>query len=352
MLVRRAAFAFVLVLLRVVAAAADEGPSPEALRATVDRSLTFLTDEGTDWKEARKCASCHHAPLMIWALNEAHNQGYAVDRDALKDVTLWMLLPDDPAKAFGPKRQEGPERSIRANVLHLALGLQAVAAPDPSIEEAQRRLMTMLQEDQADDGSWSSPPNARPPTAGGKLLITPLALVAMTPARPKGSTESIVPAESKETADGPLTASRQKGLKWLAETSVDEDLQATAFRLLLATRLARPRDEREPLVTRLIERQNADGGWSQTKDLPSDAYATGQTLYVLVTAGLDREAAAVRRAQAFLVTVQRKDGSWPMIPRAAEPGGKSSQNDGPITYVGTAWATLGLVRSAPVSSER
>src|SRR5262245_66302571 len=115
---------FAVVLFLAASTAADEGASVAEVQATAERSLSFLADEGIDWKEGRKCASCHHAPMMVWALNEARNQGYTIDQDALDDVTNWMLLPDDPAKAFGPKRQEGPDPSVRANVLHFALALQ------------------------------------------------------------------------------------------------------------------------------------------------------------------------------------------------------------------------------------
>jgi len=348
----RACYPWVIVLFFAASVSADEGVSTADLRVTIDRSLAFLADEGIDWKEGRKCASCHHAPMMVWALNEARNQGYTIDQDALDDVTNWMLLPDDPAKAFGPKRQEDPDPSVRANVLHFALALQTVAAPDPPVEEALRKLMIMLQEDQAEDGSWKSPPAARPPSAGGKLLITPLTLVAMTSARASRSDNSKAPDDTNVTADDPLTASRQKGLKWLAETPIDDDLQSAALRLLLASRLGDPRDERKPLMARLLERQNEDGGWSQTRELSSDGFATGQTLYVLAAAGADRESAPIHRAQNFLVKSQRKDGTWPIIPRAKEPEGKRSENDGPITYMGTAWATMGLVRSAPVAERK
>jgi len=290
--------------------------------------------------------------MMVWALNEARNQGYTVDQDALDDVTNWMLLPDDPARAFGPKRQEGPDPTVRANVLHFALALQTIGTPDPSVEEALKKLMLMLQEDQAEDGSWKSPPAARPPSAGGKLVITPLTLVAMTSARASVSEKSRTFADTKETADDPLMASRQKGLKWLAETPIDDDLQSAALRLLLVSRLGRPRDEREPLMSRLLERQNDDGGWSQTRELSSDGYATGQTLYVLAAAGADRQSVPIRRAQNFLVKSQRRDGTWAMIPRVTDPAGKRSENDGPITYMGTAWATMGLVRSAPVAERK
>src|SRR5262249_39171951 len=55
----------------------------------------------------------------------------------------------------------------------------------------------------------------------------------------------------------------------------------------------------------------------------------------------------VRRAQAFLIKTQRPDGSWPMTSRPAEPPGPGpARNLGPIRYVGTALATMGLVRTS------
>ena len=49
---------------------------------------------------------------------------------------------------------------------------------------------------------------------------------------------------------------------------------------------------------------------------------------------------------AFLVATQKADGSWPMTSRA-QPGAKPFKNPVPITYFGSAWATLGLLRSTP-----
>ena len=101
----------------------------------------------------------------------------------------------------------------------------------------------------------------------------------------------------------------------------------------------------EPLVKRIKERQNEDGGWSQTKGKASDAWATGQALYALAHAGVEPDDAAVTRAHAFLVRTQRDDGSWPMTSRPVKPGGKGSNSLIPITGAGSAWAVLGLVRS-------
>ncbi len=125
----------------------------------------------------------------------------------------------------------------------------------------------------------------------------------------------------------------------------DGDPQSIALRLVLWNRLGRPAEETQPLVERIRERQNEDGGWSQTKDMASDAWATGQALYALAHAGVQSDEPAVRRAQAFLIRTQRADGSWPMTSRPVKPGGEGSRSLIPITGAGSAWALLGLVRS-------
>jgi hypothetical protein len=133
------------------------------------------------------------------------------------------------------------------------------------------------------------------------------------------------------------------------DEKTDDDPQSIALRLVLWNRLGRPIEEWEPLIRRILDRQNADGGWSQTNDMVSDAWASGQTLYALAHAGLkSNEAsneASIVRGQAFLVTTQRADGAWPMTSRPTAPGDPGSTSLIPITGAGSAWAVLGLVRS-------
>jgi hypothetical protein len=95
----------------------------------------------------------------------------------------------------------------------------------------------------------------------------------------------------------------------------------------------------------LKTRQNADGGWSQTKDMASDAWVTGQALYAIAHAGIKSHGAVIARAHAFLIQTQRPDGSRPMTSRPTKPGGEGSGNLIPITGAGSAWAVLGLVSS-------
>jgi hypothetical protein len=70
-----------------------------------------------------------------------------------------------------------------------------------------------------------------------------------------------------------LRAVRDKGLQWLAETKTDDDPQSIAMRLVLWQRLGRPAAESEALIQSIKDRQNADGGWGQTKEMPSGRLA-------------------------------------------------------------------------------
>jgi squalene cyclase len=140
---------------------------------------------------------------------------------------------------------------------------------------------------------------------------------------------------------------RDKGLEWVRTARADQELQAAALRLILWRRLRLPASEWEALVKTIRGLQNADGGWGQTKEATSDAYATGQALYALAEAGAKPDDETVRKAQAFLAKTQRADGGWAMVSRAIMRDGKPPKNLEPITHAGSAWAVMGLVRSAP-----
>jgi len=123
------------------------------------------------------------------------------------------------------------------------------------------------------------------------------------------------------------------------------------LRLILWSRLGRPESEWKPLEQQLRSSQNEDGGWSQLKSAGSDAYATGQTLYALAVAGVSNDDATIRSAQSFLQKTQREDGAWAMTSRAIMGNGKVATKFEPITHAGSAWAVMGLVRSAPAETK-
>jgi hypothetical protein len=162
------------------------------------------------------------------------------------------------------------------------------------------------------------------------------------------------PHVPSDPASSPVRDGRQKALAWLEKTGPSHSTQATALRLFRDVRAGKPSEHLESGIDGLLRLQRPDGGWAQDTDLPSDAHATGQALYFLSLAGDLKDREAIRRGVAFLVARQKADGSWPMTSRA-HPGARPMTNPVPITYFGSAWATLGLLRSVPrseVSADR
>lgn len=313
-----------------IAFAEDIRPDPAKLSATIDRGLDFLVKDALAWKEKHNCHSCHHAALVVWSMREAKLRGHAVNEPVLADLTKW--LAESGSGKTGVPRPEGLPKALNVKAVLYSLALAADPKPDEQARKGLKLLWGTVKEDQTENGSWSAWPGTRPPVFGGSHdSMSALATLALLPAAASGDDEA--------------KAARDKGVKWLAETKTDDDPQSVAMRLLVWTKLERPKGEWEPLLRRIQERQNSDGGWSQEKDLASDAWATGQALYALAHAGVKPDDPIIGRAQAFLVKTQREDGSWPMTSRSMTPGGAGSTSLIPITGGGSAWGVLGLVRS-------
>ena len=153
------------------------------------------------------------------------------------------------------------------------------------------------------------------------------------------------------------TSARDRALAWLGKSKFLDQNQSWNMRVLVAQRFGKP-EEVQALVKQLLEQQNADGGWSQAKcptespkhkvRRPSDAMATGQTLYALTTAGVDSQDPAVQRAQAFLIRTQAENGSWQVESRNATTGNCPDM----MVYHGTNWAALGLMRTLPMQGDK
>lgn len=267
------------------------------------------------WKSDHNCVSCHHAAHVVWAFHEAKQAGFAVDEPVLVEMSNWIVESGD-GKTSLPRPATAPN-ALNSKALYFALSANVQGT----------KLHQTVLADQNADGSWSAWPETRPPIFGGTdRSMTTLALLAILPM-----------AESDPAAK----AAVDKGVEWLDTQEIDDDPQALAMRLVLWSRLGR---EAAPLVKQIKERQRDDGGWGQTDEMASDAWATGQALYALAHA-MPSNDPAIQRGRRFLVTTQRDDGSWLMTSRPISPSGAGSSNLVPITGAGSAWAVIGLACS-------
>jgi squalene cyclase len=224
----------------------------------------------------------------------------------------------------------------------MGLPFLAVAAQSfPSLKEGQKQSLKLIAEEivkkQQPDGSWEFFATLRrPPINESQTTDAAWIIMAL-----EGETGPEAP-ESQRTA-------LSKAIAWLDAAKPSDIHQDKVLKVLLGIRCGKPQKSVQTTIGELLALQRADGGWSQTvPELKSDAFATGQSLYVLALGGYTAERPEIKRGIDFLVATQKPDGSWPMISRSTPDGSPGSAKLlTPITCAASSWATLGLVRLAP-----
>ncbi len=115
------------------------------------------------------------------------------------------------------------------------------------------------------------------------------------------------------------------------------------------------REKIEQAAQSLRAQQRSDGGWAGNPNLASDAFSTGEALYLLHESGsMGTHDRAYERGIEFLLRTQYDDGAWYVRSRAVKlmPYFESDfpfGDDQWISAAGTAWASLAL---APAVEDR
>jgi hypothetical protein len=347
---RTSSLAWVLVALCLSrpAPAGEPAATPRAttpqVQQAVGSAVKYLQTESATWLHTRKCAACHHVPLPLWALGEAERQGYAVDRKFVADTIESLLGSKDRllSSRIFPNPADPPDPRPQGRGLNMGLPMLAVAARSwPALSEGQKQSLKLIADEivkkQQADGSWEFFATLRrPPINESQTTDAAWIILALQ-------------GETGPDAPGAQRAALAKGVAWLDAAKPSDLHQDKALRVLLGVRSGKPRKALQPTIDELLALQRADGGWSQTVTAPrSDAFATGQTLYILALAGWTAERPEIKRGLDFLVATQKADGSWPMASRATPDGSPGSATLlTPITCAASSWATLGLARLAP-----
>jgi squalene-hopene/tetraprenyl-beta-curcumene cyclase len=305
-------------------------PSSDTTQAAIHRALEFLVKDAVDWRKQRGCATCHHGAMTVWTLSEAQRQGYPVDAATFAELKHWAW------QQFVPRLSDPRDPRPGWNMVSTAgiyLGNASQELPVLSRDE-MRTLSRHLAAHLENDGAWAKPPpkNGAPPTWESRETLTLLGWLAWSP----------------DAAGSPDTVEAWKKTgAWLDATPCSGTAQALSLRLVKDVRSGVPKEQVEDRMHQLLGLQKPDGGWSQTKDLPSDAYATGQALWALSEAHCDAERPEIARGIAFLVSTQRAYGAWAMVGHDHEGVPPRKHNPVPITYFGTSWATIALVHLVP-----
>ena len=268
--------------------------------------------------EGAHCATCHHGTMTVWALSEAKSQGYAVAAETLADVTKWTK---ERLESIDKPRDTRPGWSmVNTPAVYLAVMAQAVPKQDavsPGRAAADRRPSPAAPGDRRllglVVGTGQEPAAAALRVGRGRDADGLPGPGAARPARPEGEVRG-----PRRPREGGRLAGEDQAHRDHAGHGTAAVPRRPGGQVAEGTR-AGDRSAPEP-----AERGRRLG---PGKDLPSDAYATGQALYFLSLAGVQRDREEIRRGVTFLVADQKEDGSWPMTSRCA-PGATAHDQPG------------------------
>jgi hypothetical protein len=286
-------------------------PDGNARRA-IERALPFLERDGDAWMEGRitfqhdhGCVSCHQVGFALWSHREARRAGVPVALDRIANLQARAR-----AYATGNPSDLHPVSSSE-----LLFGGGEGWGPVARDTAAQQRA----------DGSWE---------AGGQFP---------SQRRPRAESDAVATMWTLLALDGTEAPRLERALAWLRSSPSGVSNEWHAARLMVEARHG-TRATADVVLHRLLEQQNADGGWSSLAGDPSNAFSTGETLYALRVAGLTPAHPAARRAIAYLLGTQGEDGTW-TVPSALFSKERSPSREYVYRYWGTAWATIGLARA-------
>ena len=304
-------------------------PSP---RQAAEKSIAILQKTAGSFFTEGGCVACHAQNLAGAAVSIARASGIHVDDAAeaeqLRAVKLQWASADQIL--IQGMTVPGEMDTVMYSLFQLAA---AGAPPDRGIDAMIHNLAWL----QREGGNWHIGGIARPPMEDGDFSRTALCIRAFS---------VYAPAGRKTEFDQRIA----RAAAWLrnATPKTTEDRNMQLLGMKWANNDRRFIDEH---LKQLIALQRPDGGWSQTTDLASDAYATGSTLYTLHEMGVSPSDPIYQRGVQFLLRTQLADGSWHVASRAPKfqpyfQSGFPHDHDQWISAAASAWATMALSYAA------
>ena len=302
-------------------------PAKLKLKPAVERTVALIEKSSWEFFAASGCVSCHAQSMTDWTVGHARAKGIPVDeKAALERVNmLKAVYPPEPLL----------ERMDAAGAMEqLAYPLVGLAANNYPPDRLTDGMAANTAASQWANGSWHVGAAARPPAEEGDIFRTAVCIRSLKVYGPPGRGLEMEERVAKarqwlQTAKPVTTEDRNMQLLGLYWAGADTNVL-------------------KPFAQAIVAQQQPDGGWRQHDGLPTDAYGTGQSLYVLATAGgISPSDPAYQRGVKYLLSTQHADGSWyvashsPRI-QAYFEGGFPHHYDQWISNWGTSWSAMAL----------
>ena len=317
-------------------------PATSSPRDAVERALPLLQRSAVEFVSKRTCFSCHHNALPILTLHLAKTRGFRIDATALAAVEEKTFAPLRASDALDQTIQAATLSDPTPNESYLLMAA-AAAGLERSLTTAVRAEQILTW--QEPDGHWGTS-DFRPPHSNSYFTATATAVRAI---------RYYAPSELQARKQRAMEQARE----WLRKTP-PASTEDAAFRVMGLVWSAAPTRDIASAKADLLALQSPDGGWPQLRGYESDAYSTGESLFALREASVEPSEAAWQRGAQFLLHDQAADGSWHVHTRMLSPAEVSPPyfstgfpygKDEFLSYAGTSWAVMALLRNEPETSE-
>jgi len=302
--------------------------APPDAKTAIQRSVSLLEKTNTQFFAKAACFSCHEQPAASFAVGAARSKGITIDEKAATERAAQLTSGLNASQLEGAAPLGGAD-----NNLYLAEALVRISYP---ADHKTDILAANLAAYQGGDGGWHLPGYARSPLQDNDFSRTAMAVRALkiygTPGRANEMKQRIGRAKQWLLRANPVTTE-----------DFDMRLNGVAAAGASAAELRK-------LADPILAKQRPDGGFAQRDTLPSDAYATGMTLWSLANAGVIKTSDEVyRKGVAFLLSTQAADGSWHVSSRATKfqiyfESGFPYGQDQWISTMATGWAAAALAQ--------
>ena len=327
------AFSTLLFLTHCVAVVAGDrstSVSVDEIRQAVQKAIPWIEKGAAGSSAHNKCFTCHNHGLPIVALTMAQRHGFDVEKNLEAQVEHTRKFLQSGKKRYEAKKGQG------GGVLTAGYALWALNVAEHKPDDTTDLVASYVLGHQSGKDHWTKS-GKRPPSDGNEFSVTYAALRAVS---------DYSPQDLQDEKQRRFVSAK----RWLEKT-VPTDTEDAVFRIR-SMRLLNS-DVLDEAVDHLLEQQRPDGGWAQTTDMKSDAYATGTALATLLLDGnLDRNHAAVLTGVKYLLNSQLADGTWHVVTRANgfQPyyeSGFPHGEDQFISMAASSWAVTALCASLP-----
>lgn len=348
------------------------------LRKAIGQGISLIEASSKEYLKQRTCFSCHHQGMPMVMFSEAKKRGFEVDEENFQ-AQLQRTLKH--LKGGKKRYNEGKGQGGRVDTA--AWGLWALESGGHKPDDTTSAVTNFLLTYQKDRGHWT-PPGNRPPTGASRFASTYVALRGLDRYVTQQQKEKfierlkrLVPGwlqevEPKDTEDrvyalrlwnyvslyerrgsvsGPAIAeSQDRGFGPNGEKAYNAFGRSYYYVL---TNFDSADVRVDEAAKDLLERQNEDGGWSQTDKLESDAYATGTVLVALNETGqLPVSDPRYQKGLQFLLSTQLPDGSWKVQTRSRPfqtyfESGFPHKKSQFVSIAGSSWAVIALLKTFP-----